>query len=97
MKETILQYVRDYAPTFIMLIMAFVFKFGFGKDFSSFRTDVTNAFNVKSLTKELKEVKDELTVIMDDNRDLAKQIKELTEQLSKVKGRRKNEQQDERV
>lgn len=89
MKETILQYVREYAPTFIMLVMMFIFKFGFGKNFTAFRNDVTNAFNVKNLTGEMNELKNDLLCLIDENRELREEIKDLTEEISKVKGKKK--------
>ena len=85
MKETILQYVREYAPTVIMLVMMFIFKFGFGKNFDTFRSDVTSAFNVKNLTGEINDLKSDLLILIDENRELQEEINALTAEITKIK------------
>ena len=81
-----------------MLVMMFIDRFGFGSLFSAFRKDVTASFNVKDLTKSIDDLKDELRSALAENEEIRKELKEIREALSKVKGRRsKNEQLDERV
>lgn len=83
MKETILQYIQEYAPTVIVFIMMVIFKFGFGKEFSLFQQNVTSAFDTKKISDVISSVKDELESTRADLRVAAGEIKDLREEVKK--------------
>lgn len=89
MTDTIMQYVRDYAPVVLMLVMMFIDRFGFGSVFSAFRKDVTDAFNVKSLTEALTDLRGELKSVLSENNELREELVKIREKLDKVKGGKK--------
>ena len=89
MPENIMQYIIDYAPVVLMLVMMFIDRFGFGNLFSSFRKDITESFNVKELGKEIESLRDEICSVLDENKDLRDQLVEITEALQRVKGTKK--------
>lgn len=95
MIDTILEYVADYLPALLMLVMMFIDRFGFGNLFSAFRKDVLDAFNVKTITASIDKLRDDLKSVLAENEELRKEIIEVKEALRKVKGgKRKNEQRD---
>ena len=89
MIDTIMEYVKDYAPVVLMLVMMFIDRFGFGSLFSAFRKDVTEAFNVKKLTQAIDDLKGELRSVLDENEELRGDLKRIREGLEKVRGGKK--------
>ena len=89
MIDTIMEYVKDYAPVVLMLVMLFIDRFGFGSLFSAFRKDVTAAFNVKKLTQAIEDLKGELRSVLDENEELRGDLKRIREGLEKVRGGKK--------
>ena len=89
MIDTIMQYVRDYAPCVLMLVFMFIDRFGFGNIFSAFRKDITDAFNVSSLTAQIKDLEGELRSVLDENEEIRGELKAIREVLQRVKGGKK--------
>ena len=89
MIDTIMEYIKDYAPVVLMLVMMFIDRFGFGTTFSAFRRDVTEAFNVKKLTQAIDDLKGELRSVLDENEEIRGELKRIREGLEKVKGGKK--------
>lgn len=89
MIDTIMEYIKDYAPVVLMLVMMFIDRFGFGTTFSAFRRDVTEAFNVKKLTQAIDDLKGELRSSLAENEDIRKELTTIREALYKVKGGKK--------
>ena len=89
MKETILQYVREYAPMVLMLIMIFIDKYGFGSSFTSFRKDITDSFDVRKLTGAIESLRAELRANSEELEDIKEEIKREREVLSKIRGGKK--------
>ena len=89
MIDTIMEYIKDYAPVVLMLVMMFIDRFGFGTTFSAFRRDVTEAFNVKRLTQAIDDLKGELRSALSENEDIRKELTTIREALTKVKGGKK--------
>lgn len=89
MIDTIMEYIKDYAPVVLMLVMMFIDRFGFGNLFSAFRRNVTEAFNVKKLTQAIDDLKGELRSALSENEDIRKELTTIREALTKVKGGKK--------
>ena len=89
MKETILQVVIDYAPTVLVFVMMFIDKFGFGNIFSKFRSDITNAFDVKKISKEFEEIHGDLCANASEMKEIREELHALREELSRIKGAKK--------
>lgn len=89
MIDTICEYIIAYAPVVLMLIMMFIDRFGFGSVFSAFRKDITDAFNVKTLTAQIKDMEGEIRSMLAENEELRKELKAIREAIQKVKGGKK--------
>ena len=89
MKDTILQVVRDYAPALLMFVMMFIDKFGFGNIFSKFRSDITNAFDVKKISKEFEDIHGDLCANASEMKEMREELHALREEISRVKGAKK--------
>lgn len=97
MTEKIVGYINDYLPLILWIVFMFIDRYGFGGMFTSFRKDITEAFNTKKLTSEITSLKDELRSALEENGEIRKELKEIREALTKVKGARKHEQADKGV
>lgn len=89
MKETIVQYLTDYAPVLLMLVMCFIDRFGFGSQFSTFKNEVNAAINLKKLKKEFEQIQGDLRSTLDELKDCKSAMVQLEEALSRVKGAKK--------
>lgn len=89
MKEQILQWVTDYAPVVLMLIMCFIDRFGFGSQFLNFKNEVNAAINLKKVKKEFEEIKGDLQSTLDELKDCKSAMIRLEESMSRVKGAKK--------
>ena len=89
MKDQIVQWVTDYAPVVLMLIMCFIDRFGFGSTFSSFRKDITDNLNLKKLKKDFDKLQGDLRSTLDELKDCKSAMIKMEEALTKVKGARK--------
>lgn len=96
MRDQILEWIRQYAPVVIMLVMCFIDRFGFGNVFSSFRKDITDALNVKELKSEFSSIKSELRSVTNELKESKAELAAVSSQLQKVK-RGKNEQQNKGI
>ena len=89
MKDTIMQYLNDYIPVLLMLVMMFIDKFGFGNLFSAFRKDITASFDTKNLVSTIEDIKGELRSVTEELKEVKEEIKREREILERVKGGRK--------
>ena len=89
MKDQILQWVTDYAPVVLMLIMCFIDRFGFGSTFSSFRKEITDNLNLKKLKKDVDKIQVDLRSTLDELKECKSAMIKMEEALTKVKGARK--------
>lgn len=89
MKEQIIQYITDYAPVALMLVMCFIDRFGFGSTFSSFRKEITDSLNLKKLKKDFDQIQGDLRSTLDELKDCKSAMIKMEESLTKIKGARK--------
>ena len=89
MKEIVLQYIRDYAPMVMMAIMMFIDRFGFGKTFSTFRSDLTKAISIDNLKSTLNQLEEQRRAEMDELREIREELKKAREVIERVKGAKK--------
>lgn len=89
MKEQIVQYITDYAPVLLMLVMCFIDRFGFGNTFSSFRKEITDSLNLKKLKKDFDQLQGDLRSTLDELKDCKSAMIKMEEALTKIKGARK--------
>lgn len=89
MKEQIVQYITDYAPVLLMLVMCFIDRFGFGNTFSSFRKEITESLNLKKLKKDFDQLQGDLRSTLDELKDCKSAMIKMEEALTKIKGARK--------
>lgn len=89
MKEQILQWVTDYAPVVLMLVMCFIDRFGFGNTFSDFRKEITDSLNLKKLKKDFEQLQGDLRSVYDELKETKDELKKAAEGLKRVKGERK--------
>ncbi len=89
MKDQIVQWVTEYAPVLLMLVMCFIDRFGFGNTFSSFRKDITDNLNLKKLKKDFDQLQGDLRSTLDELKDCKSAMIKMEEALTKVKGARK--------
>ena len=89
MKEQIVQYITDYAPVLLMLVMCFIDRFGFGNTFSSFRKEITDSLNLKKLKNDFDQLQGDLRSTLDELKDCKSAMIKMEEALTKIKGARK--------
>ena len=89
MKETALQYVREYAPIVLFMIVMFIDRFGFGTSFSAFRNDIKKSFDLARLKKEIQDVRDDLRSVTDELREIKQEIKKEREAITRIRGSKK--------
>ena len=82
MKDLLLQ----YAPVALFLVMMFIDKFGFGKMFSSFRKDISDAFDIRSLSSDLLKMKSEMGSVISELKEVREEIKKARDAIRKIKG-----------
>lgn len=89
MKEQIVQYITDYAPVLLMLVMCFIDRFGFGNTFSSFRKEITDSLNLKKLKNDFDQLQGDLRSTLDELKDCKSAMIKMEEALTKIKGAHK--------
>lgn len=85
MKDVIIQYVVDYIPVILMLVMMFIDRYGFGNLFHDFRNKIISDLNAKKMIEEFESMKAAFRAVMDENQAMREEIQKLNQSISRIR------------